>query len=61
MLIKSIKRAFSDRAPWRKHKKKSPRNGLFKPFLGLLSLAGAEGLEPSARGFGVHPYHPKSA
>lgn len=34
-------------------KKKSPKNGLFKPFFGLLSLAGAEGLEPSARGFGV--------
>ena len=49
----SIKRAFLDRAPRRKHKKKSPKNGLFKPFLGLLSLAGAEGLEPSARGFGV--------
>ena len=33
-------------------KKKSPKNGLFKPFFGLLSLAGAEGFEPSARGFG---------
>ena len=41
-----------DRAPQRKRKKKSPRNGLFKPFLGLFGLAGAEGLEPSARGFG---------
>ena len=35
-----------------KTQKESPRNGLFKPFFGLLSLAGAEGLEPSARGFG---------
>ena len=33
-------------------KEKSPKNGLFKPFFGLFSLAGAEGLEPSARGFG---------
>ena len=27
---------------------------MFKPFLGLSSLAGAEGLEPSARGFGAN-------
>ena len=26
-----------------KTQKESPKNGLFKPFLGLLSLAGAEG------------------
>ena len=32
--------------------RKTPENGLNKPFFGLLSLAGAEGLEPSARGFG---------
>jgi len=35
---------------------KSPKKGLFKPFFGLLSLAGAEGLEPSARGFGATGY-----
>ena len=34
-------------------KKKSPTNGLTQPFVGLSVLAGAEGLEPSARGFGV--------
>ena len=41
-------------------KKKSPKNGLYKPFFGLLSLAGAEGLEPSARGFGDDVESPKS-
>ncbi|WP_216524247.1 hypothetical protein [Lachnoclostridium sp. MSJ-17] len=42
-------------------KEKSPKNGLFKPFFGLLSLAGAEGLEPSARGFGANVESKKSA
>ena len=32
--------------------KKNPRNDLSKPFLGTKDVAGAEGLEPSARGFG---------
>ena len=36
-----------------KHKNKTPENGLFKPFSGVFLMAGAEGLEPSARGFGV--------
>ena len=35
-----------------KVKRKSLKYGLFKPFLRLLDVAGAEGLEPSARGFG---------
>ena len=48
----SIKRAFSDRAPWQKRKNKTPENGLFKPFSGVFLMAGAEGFEPSARGFG---------
>jgi hypothetical protein len=34
-------------------KRKSLKNGLSKPFLRHLTLAGAEGLEPSARGFGA--------
>jgi len=34
-------------------KRKSPKNGLSKPFLRHHTLAGAEGLEPSARGFGA--------
>ena len=50
---KSIFRPRADEFLKEKSRKKSPRIGLFKPFLGLLSLAGAEGLEPSARGFGV--------
>ena len=33
--------------------KKNPRNDLSKPFLGTKDVAGAEGLEPSARGFGA--------
>ena len=49
--LKHQKSIFRPRAA-EKTQKKSPKNGLFKPFLGLLSLAGAEGLEPSARGFG---------
>ena len=35
------------------NKKKSPKSGLFKPFLGLLGLAGAVRFELTARGFGV--------
>jgi len=34
-------------------KRKSLKNGLSKPFLRHHTLAGAEGLEPSARGFGA--------
>ena len=34
-------------------KRKSLKNGLSKPFLRHLTLAGAEGLKPSARGFGA--------
>ena len=55
LLIQSIKKAFLDRAVRFLSENiinKSPKNGLLKPFFGLLSLAGAEGLEPSARGFG---------
>ena len=33
-------------------KEKSPKNGLLKPFFGLLSLAGAVRFELTARGFG---------
>ena len=40
LLILSVKKGVSDRAPWRKHKKKSPKSGLFKPFLGLLVWQG---------------------
>ena len=43
-----------------KHQK-TPENGLFKPFSGVFLMAGAEGLEPSARGFGVAVESPKSA
>jgi len=34
-------------------KRKSLKNGLDKPFLRHHTLAGAEGLDPSARGFGA--------
>ena len=36
-----------------KVQKENPRNGLFKPFLGLLGLAGAVRFELTARGFGA--------
>ena len=52
LLILSIKKGISDRAPCEKEKIKTPENGLFKPFSGVFLMAGAEGLEPSARGFG---------
>jgi len=42
-----------DRAPPTKSTEKTPKNGGLKPILGAVSVAGAEGLEPSARGFGV--------
>ena len=61
--FKASKEHFQTARRWffeRKSRKKSPRNGLFKPFLGLSSLAGAEGLEPSARGFGGDVESPKS-
>ena len=58
--LKHQKGFFRPRAA-EKTENKSPRNGLFKPFLGLLSLAGAEGLEPSARGFGDNAAVPKTA
>ena len=34
-------------------KKKHPENGLSSAFFEMFFMAGAEGLEPSARGFGV--------
>ena len=40
--LKHQKSIFRPRAA-EKTQKESPKNGLFKPFLGLLSLAGAEG------------------
>ena len=61
LLILSVKKGVSDRAPWRKRKDKTPENGLFKPFSGVFLMAGAEGLEPSARGFGANVESPKSA
>lgn len=42
--LKHQKSIFRPRAA-EKTQKESPKNGLLKPFLGLLSLAGAEGLE----------------
>ena len=33
-------------------KRKSPETAVIKPYSRLLLMAGAEGLEPSARGFG---------
>ncbi len=41
-----------DRVPPTKNTAKSPKNGGLEPILGAVSVAGAEGLEPSARGFG---------
>ncbi len=36
-----------------KNTEKAPKNGGLEPILGAVLVAGAEGLEPSARGFGV--------
>ena len=44
----SVNSGNSDRAPYIKLYQKNGLNAVFKPFV----LAGAEGLEPSARGFG---------
>ncbi len=49
----SINKGNLDRAPRTENIKKAPKNGFKPPFLGAILVAGAEGLEPSARGFGV--------
>ena len=57
--LKHQKGIFRPRAV--KKRKKTPENGLFKPFSGVFLMAGAEGLEPSARGFGANVESQKSA
>ncbi len=49
----SINKGTPDRAPPTKNTAKAPKNGGLEPILGAVLVAGAEGLEPSARGFGV--------
>ncbi len=49
----SINKGNPDRVPSTKKTEKAPKNGGLEPILGAISVAGAEGLEPSARGFGV--------
>ncbi len=49
----SINKGNSHRAPRAKNTEKAPKNGGLEPILGAILVAGAEGLEPSARGVGV--------
>ncbi len=49
----SLKKGNPDRVLLTKSTEKAPKNGGLEPILGAILVAGAEGLEPSARGFGV--------
>ncbi len=49
----SLNKRNPDRVPPTKNTEKAPKNGDLEPILGAISVAGAEGLELSARGFGV--------